>query len=155
MNEFPKRSRNVAGPQLFKTKRKPMRLAEWKVQFKSFLQQNRSLERVLTRIVRAGCEEDAILELLRDECDTDPNPTGGFVQELKKDRREAGRLAFEVQALSHRVEQMNKFMFFTVAVENAFFLAKGEERAIAVPLSAFDLPAKTLEIVFSAANIRF
>ena len=146
MNESPKRPRDAAGPQLFRTKRKPMRLAQWKVQFKSFLQQKPSFERVLTGIVKAGCEEDAILELLRDECDTDPNPTGGFVQELKKDRREAGLLAVEVLALSHRVERMNKFMFFTVAAENAFFLAKGEEKAIAAPLSAFDYLPKLLRL---------
>jgi hypothetical protein len=138
--------RNAAGPQLFKTKRKPMRFAQWKVQFKSFLQQNPSFERVLTGIVKAGCEEYAILELLRDECDTDPNPTGGFVRELKKNRGEAGRLSVEVLALSHRVERMNKFMFFTAAAGNALFLAKGEERAIAAPLSAFEHLPKLLSL---------
>jgi hypothetical protein len=117
-----------------------MRLAEFKIQFETFLHRHRTWERVLAGIVKAGCEEDAILELLRDECDTDtdPNPTGGFVQELKNHLREAGRLAVEVEAFAHRVEQMNKFMLFTVDLEETFFLATNQDKAIGVPLSAFD-----------------
>jgi hypothetical protein len=144
MTNPPRRLRIPSGAPPFRVKQTQMRLTEFKIQFKTFLRRHSTWERVLAGIVKAGCEEDAILELLRDECDTKPDPTGGFVRELKKDRREAGRLAVEAQALSHRVERMNKFMFFTVAVENASFLAKGKERAIAVPLSAFDYLPKLL-----------
>jgi hypothetical protein len=134
----------LSGPPPFKRKRKRMRLAEWKIQFKVFLQHHRTWERVLTRIVQAGCAEDAILELVYDECYTDPNPTAGFVRELKEPLREAGRLAIEAESFSHRVERMNKFAVWTLDLEETFFLAKSEDKAIAVPLSAFDYLPKLL-----------
>jgi hypothetical protein len=121
-----------------------MRLAEFKIQFKTFLRRHGTWERVLAGIVKAGCEEDAILELLRDECDTDLSPAGGFVQELKTHLREASRLGVEVEAFSHRVERMNKFMLLTIDLDDTFFLAKLRDKAIAVPLSAFDHLPKLL-----------
>jgi hypothetical protein len=121
----------------FKAKRKPIYLADWKIQFKAFSKSHRIWESALAGIVKAGCEEDAILELLYAECYENPKLTVGFKKEVRDCQREAGRLAVAVDSLSGRVRRMNEFALGIRDLEENFYLAKTRDGVCAVPLSDF------------------
>ena len=115
-----------------------MHVDQWIEEFRKFLERQPGFERVLARIVRAGCEEATILELLYDECYTNPCQTIEFKKSLQDEIREARRLADETESLAHRVQRMNEFVLAGIDLEENLFLIKTEDGKAAVPVSNFD-----------------
>jgi hypothetical protein len=137
----------------FKKRRKRLRPDQWKVQFKRFLRNNPTFERGFNRIVKAGCEEGEILELLYGACYSLPDEAIAFKKSIKHEIREARRIASEAQLLAQQVQEMNAFALAGRDLEEDLFCVKDERGTRFVPFANFAVLPQLLRDYSQRLNV--
>src|ERR1700682_1456861 len=102
--------------------------------FKQYLEQKPSFSRALRRIVRSGCEEEAVFEFLFSECYERPLDTPSKRSGLRKIFKDAENLSAELKLISNRVREMNQFILSGLDREENFFLVQSKEDTVKVPV---------------------